>query len=165
MITVVVDDLAFIEADAVLRPTDATLAPVTPAVSRLDRMAGEQFAEQCRVTTRLEPGAAVVTGAGELAAPYVLHVVIMDDTAPAGREAVRRALLSAWQRARDWGLRTVAAPLVGTGAGQLGVEEAATLLAETFPRSGDGEPPAELRIVVEREDERETVEAIVRRYV
>jgi hypothetical protein len=57
----------------------------------------------------------------------------------------------------------VASPLVGTGAGQLSVEDAATLLAETFHRSGDAEYPAELRIVVEREDERQTVEAIVRR--
>ncbi len=163
MITVVVDDLAFIEADAVLRPTDAHLAPVTPAVSRLDRLAGERFAEQRRTTTALEAGAAVVTGGGELVAAYVLHVVIRDDRSEPGAELIRRALLSAWQRARDWGLGTVASPLVGTGAGQLSVEEAATLLAQTFPRPGGGEAPTELRIVVEREDERETVEAIVRR--
>jgi hypothetical protein len=54
--------------------------------------------------------------------------------------------------------------LVGAGAGQLTVEEAATLLAETFPRPGAAEHPSELRIVVERDDERETVEAIVRRF-
>jgi len=163
VITVVVDDLAFIEADAVVRPADATLAPVTPAVSRLDRLAGERFATQRRVTTALEAGAAVVTGGGDLAAPYVLHVVIRDERSEADPEVIRRALLSAWQRARDWGLGVVASPLVGTGAGQLTIEEAATLLAETFPRPGDAEHPAELRIVVEREDERETVEAIVRR--
>jgi O-acetyl-ADP-ribose deacetylase (regulator of RNase III) len=163
VIRVVVDDLAFIEADAVIRPADATLAPVTPAGSRMDRLAGERFAAQCRVTTALEAGAAVVTGGGDLAAPFVLHVVIRDDRTDASRDVIRRALLSAWQRARDWGLRVVATPLVGTGAGQLTVEESATLLAETFPRAGDGDQPAELRIVVERDDERETVEAIVRR--
>ncbi len=162
-IRVVVDDLAFIEADAVLRPADAALAPVTPAMSRLDRLAGERFAAQRRVTTALEAGAAVVTGGGDLTAPFVLHVVIRDAVSSPGREVIRRALLSAWQRARDWGLAVVASPLVGTGAGQLSVEEAATLLAETFPRAGEAEHPAELRIVVEREDERETVEAIVRR--
>jgi O-acetyl-ADP-ribose deacetylase (regulator of RNase III) len=105
----------------------------------------------------------VVTGGGDLAAPYVLHVVIRDERSPPGREVIRRALLSAWQRARDWGLGVVASPLVGTGAGQLSVEEAATLLVETFPRPGQAEHPAELRIVVEREDERDLVEAILRR--
>ena len=163
MIQVVVDDLALIEVDAVVRPADAMLAPVTAAVSRLDQLGGERFAAQRRVTTGLEAGAAVVTGGGDLAAPFVLHVVIRDDRSQGGREVIRRALVSAWQRAQDWGLRTVAAPLVGTGAGQLSVEEAAGLLADTFPRPGSGLNPEELRIVVEREDERETVEAIVRR--
>ena len=165
MIRVVVDDLAFVEADAVMRPADASLAPVTPATSRLDRLGGERFAAQRRVTTLLEAGAAVVTGGGDLAAPFVLHVVIRDERTDTGPEVIRRALLSAWQRSRDWGLRVVAAPLVGTGAGQLTVEEAATLLAETFPTPAEGEHPAELRIVVERDDEREMVEAIVRRLV
>ena len=116
------------------------------------------------MATALEAGAAVVTGGGDLTAPYVLHVVIRDEQTDAGRDAIRRALVSAWQRARDWGLGVVAAPLVGAGPGQLSVEEAAGLLAETFPRAGTAEHPVELRIVVEREDERETVEAIVRRY-
>ncbi len=164
MIRVVVDDLALLEVDAVLRPADAGLAPLTPAMSRLDQLAGGGFAAQRRVTTPLEAGAAVVTGGGELAAPYVLHVVIRDERSPVSREVVRRALLSAWQRAGDWALGVVAAPLVGAGAGQLTVEEAATLLAETFPRPGAADHPAELRIVVERDDERETVEAILRRF-
>lgn len=164
MIQVVVDDLAFVQVDAVLRPSDDGLAPLTPAMSRLDRLAGDRFAAQMRATTRLEAGAAVVTGGGDLAAPYVLHVVLRDERSQVGRDVVRRALLSAWQRAGDWALDVVAAPLVGAGAGQLTVEEAATLLAETFPRPGDAVHPSALRIVVERDDERETVEAIVRRF-
>jgi O-acetyl-ADP-ribose deacetylase (regulator of RNase III) len=164
VIQVVVDDLAFIQVDAVLRPADSALAPLTPSMSRLDRLAGEQFAAQRRTTTQLEAGAAVVTGGGDLAAPYVLHVVLRDERSQVGRDVVRRALVSAWQRAADWALGVVAAPLVGAGAGQLSVEEAAALLAETFPRPGAADHPTELRIVVERDDERETVEAIVRRF-
>jgi O-acetyl-ADP-ribose deacetylase len=165
VIEVVVDDLAGLAVDAVLRPADQSLDPVTPAMSRLDERAGDRFEAQRKVTTPLEPGAAVVTGGGDLKAPFVLHVVIQDANSPVRREIVRRALVSAWQRASDWGLNTIAAPLVGAGAGagQLSVEEAAALLAETFPRQGGEQGPAELRIVVEREDEREMVEAILRR--
>lgn len=165
MIRVVVDDLAGVAVDAVLRPADQSLDPVTPAISRLDRQAGERFEAQRRVTTPLEAGAAVVTGGGDLKAPFVLHVVIRDSSSPVGREVVRRALVSAWQRATDWGLGTIAAPLVGAGAGQLSMEEAAALLAETFPRNASERPPAELHIVVEREEERAMVEAILRRTV
>jgi O-acetyl-ADP-ribose deacetylase len=162
VILVIVDDLATTTADAVLRPADESLGPLTPAMSRLDEHAGPRFAEQRRLTTPLKAGAAVVTGGGDLKAPYVLHVVIRDPDSVVGREVVRRALVSAWQRATDWDLSTIAAPLVGAGAGQLSVEEAATLLAETFPAEQTG-CPAELHIVVEREADREQVEAIIRR--
>jgi O-acetyl-ADP-ribose deacetylase (regulator of RNase III) len=163
VIQVIVDDLAGVAVDAVLRPADQSLNPVTPAISRLDRQAGDRFEMQRRVTTPLEAGAAVVTGGGDLKAPFVLHVVIQDPSSPVGREVVRRALVSAWQRATDWGLSTIAAPLVGAGAGQLSLEEAAALLAETFPRDAGERRPAELHIVVEGEEERAMVEAILRR--
>ena len=162
MIQVIVDDLAITQADAVVRPADETLGPVTPAMSRLDEQAGPRFAEQRRLSSPLKAGAAVVTGSGDLAAPFVLHVVIQDSDSGVGREVVRRALVSAWQRATDWELGTIATPLVGAGAGQLTVEEAATLLAETFP-AGPGGCPSELHIVVDRDADKELVEAIVRR--
>lgn len=162
MIHVIVDDLALIKADAVLRPADASLGPASPAMARLDERAGPRFADQCRVSNSLKAGSAVVTGSGDLAAPFVLHVVIQDPEIRTGREVVRRALVSAWQRATDWELSTIAAPLVGAESGQLSLEEAATLLAETFPAEPKG-CPAELHIVVERDTERVLVEAIVRR--
>ena len=161
MIAVVVDDLAFVQADAVLRPADELLQPVTPAMAALDRQGGERFAALRRVSAPLAAGAAVVTGGGDLAAPLVLHVVIRDQTGAEGREVVRRALVSAWQRAADWGLGTVAAPLVGAGAGQLAPEEAAELLVETLPSGGSA--PGRLSIVVDREDERALIAAIVER--
>jgi O-acetyl-ADP-ribose deacetylase (regulator of RNase III) len=84
---------------------------------------------------------------------------VADERGPAGREKIRRALVSAWQRADDWGLARVAAPLVGAGSGQLTDEEAAVLLVETFPRDGAGR---ELRLVVEA-GARDAVDAIVGR--
>jgi O-acetyl-ADP-ribose deacetylase (regulator of RNase III) len=162
VIQVIVDDLAQIQADAVIRPTDETLNPISEATSRLDQRAGPRFAEQRRLSAALKAGAAVVTGSGDLPAPFVLHVVIREADSGIRREVVRRALQSAWERAKDWELGIIATPLVGAGAGQLSVEEAATLMAETFP-AGDQSCPFELNIVVEQESDRELVEAIVRR--
>lgn len=163
MIRVAVDDLAFLQADAVLRPADETLAPLTPAMSRLDQHGGERFAALCRVTSPLGAGAAVVTGGGDLAAPFVLHVVLRDQGSAVDRATVRRALVAAWQRAADWGLATVAAPLVGAAAGGLAPEEAAELLVETFQGRASPACPSALTIVVERDDERALAEAIVNR--
>ena len=69
-IRIVVDDLAFVEADAVLRPADASLQALTPAMRRLDEQGGERFAGLRRVGMPLDAGAAVVTGGGELTAPF-----------------------------------------------------------------------------------------------
>ncbi|MDF3052775.1 MAG: hypothetical protein K0S19_880, partial [Geminicoccaceae bacterium] len=104
MIHVIVDDLASIRADAILRPADSSLGPTSPAGARLDDRAGPRFAEQRRVSSWLKAGSAVVTGSGDLAAPFVLHVVIQDPEIATGRDVVRRALVSAWQRATDWEL-------------------------------------------------------------
>jgi len=92
-----------------------------------------------------------------------VHVVIRSEETNPTRDAIRRALTSAWQRASAWGLNVIAAPAVGAGAGQLGLAEAAELMARTFidhQRTADA--PAELRIVVDREEDRELVEAAVR---
>ncbi|MDQ3136512.1 MAG: macro domain-containing protein [Gemmatimonadota bacterium] len=160
MIRVVAGDLARQAVDAVLRPADGALAPVGDTAVRLDAAGGDRLAAERRTTTPLEAGAAVVTGAGELAAGYVLHVVIADERGPGTRDTIRRALVSAWQRAGDWGLTRVAAPLVGVASGQLTVDESVRLLVDTVPRGADG---MELTIVVEAAAERDVVDAIVRR--
>lgn len=162
MINVVVDDLALTQADAVIRPADENLGPISPATALLDDRAGPRFAQQRRVSSALKAGSAVVTGSGDLAAPFVLHVVIQDSDIQPGREVVRRALVSAWQRATDWELGIIATPLIGADSGQLSVEESATLLAETFPAATVG-CPKELRIVVDRDADRILVEATLRR--
>ena len=162
MITAVVGDLAALRVDAVLRPAGESLEPAGAAASRLDQVAGSGFADQRRVSSPLEAGAAVVTGGGNLLAPFVIHAVVRDSASPVARAKIRRALVSAWQQAGAWGLQRIATPPVGVDGGGLSLEDSVALLVETFPRAA-GESPGELCIVVEREDERGTVEAILRR--
>lgn len=163
VITVVVDDLAALAVDAVLRPAGESLEPAAAVSSRLDQAAGEGFADLRRVSSPLEAGAAVVTGGGNLVAPFVIHTVIRDSASPVARAKIRRALVSAWQQAGAWGLARLAAPPVGADGGGLSLEDAVALLVETFPRAGAGEAPAELCIVVERPEDREAAEAILGR--
>jgi O-acetyl-ADP-ribose deacetylase (regulator of RNase III) len=164
VIHVIVADLAVFAADAIIRSADESLGPTSPAMGRLDQRAGPAFADQRKVSTSLKAGSAVVTGSGELAAPFVLHAVIHDPETRTGREVVRRALMSAWERAADWELGTIATPLVGADSGELSMEEAATLLAETFPADSNN-CPKDLHIVVDRDADRVLVEAIIRRIV
>ena len=158
MIEVVVDDLAFVRADAVLRPADEHLEPVQGAAVRLDAQAGERFAQLRKVQNPLVVGAAVVTGGGDLTAPLVVHAVIQSREENVSADTVRRALTSAWQRAAQFQLMSIAAPLVGVGAGQLELEVAVRILRETWSDPARrAEFPAALTIVVERERDRDEI--------
>ncbi|HET7604349.1 MAG TPA: macro domain-containing protein [Gemmatimonadales bacterium] len=161
MIQCVVDDLAFVEADAVLRPANDRLEPVTPAAVRLDRQAGPAFASECRSAVTLDAGSAVITRAGELAAGFVLHVILQDQDSPATPELVRRALAAAWRRASEWGLSAVASAPIGSGPGLLDLEDAIVAMAETLRMAP--EPRPALTIVLEREADRELADAAIRR--
>jgi O-acetyl-ADP-ribose deacetylase (regulator of RNase III) len=133
-------------------------------MTRLDARAGPRFADQRRVQMPLDVGAAVVTGAGDLPARFVVHAVVESQQVSSSRDSVRRALLSAWQRASDWELGTIATPLVGTGPGQLSPEEAATIVTETLQdHRARAAYPSLVRIVLEHETERPAVEAAVAR--
>ena len=90
----------------------------------------------------------------------MIRVVVADERGRADADRIRRALVSAWQRAGDWQLRRLATPLVGVQGGPLSSTEAATLLVETFRDQAD--TTLELVIVVDPSD-REAVEAIVGR--
>jgi len=163
VIRVVVGELGREAVDAVVRPADATPRAGWCAPVRLDELGGDGFRAGAAHATPLEAGAAVVTGAGALAAGFVLPRGGggRAGCGPAGAGPARAGVRL--QRAGDWGLARVAAPLVGTANGQLTVEVSAELLVETFPGPEGRREPPELRIVVDAPAERDVVEAIVRR--
>ena len=161
MIHVTVDDLAFLEVDAVVRPADQVLGPATSSAAHMDHMAGEEFLQQRRVSSPLEVGSAVVTGSGELAAGYVIHLVIKGAEINASRDTVERALQSAWHRATEWQLARVATPLVGAGVGQMTVEDAAALLKHTLATRPQTAYPSEVQVVLDQELDRDLVTGIL----
>jgi len=163
VIRVVVDDLAFVEADALVRPATATLQSVSPALRRLEELGGAEFRRQLEAPMGLAVGAAVVTAGGALTSEFVIHAVIMSDEQPVTPSGVRRAITSIVQRAADWELARIATPLLGLGPGNLTPEDAARILIDTFASDMQHTThPNEVCIVVESEEDREMVEAFIR---
>jgi O-acetyl-ADP-ribose deacetylase (regulator of RNase III) len=164
VIRVVLDDLAFVEADAVVRPATTLLEPTTPAIGRLDEAAGTSFTTQLRETRALVVGAAVVTGAGDLAAELVIHAIIRSATEQVTPLAVRRAWTSVLQRASAWELAHIATPPLGTGAGNLSTEVAAETMVAVLTETDTGTAyPRDVTIVVETDEERSVFEAALKR--
>jgi O-acetyl-ADP-ribose deacetylase (regulator of RNase III) len=165
VIRVVVDDLAFLAADAIVRPATSRLDPTTPAVRRLEQVGGAEFTAHLRIQKELAVGAAVVTaGGGDLPAEFVIHAVIRSDVEPVTPEIVARAWQSALQRAREWEFARLTVPPIGTGAGNLSVEDAAEIMVRILKTyAADAPFPSDVAIVVETPEDREAFEAALRR--
>lgn len=156
MIEVRVEDLAFFEGNAIIRPSTATLDATTPLLRRLELAGGASLRAQLRVADALPVGAAVVTGAGELPVELLVHAVVSSPTERVTRDGVRRAFRSALQRVQEWQLARVAVPPLGLGAGNLALEDSAALMAEELLRHR-ADFPRHLTVVAESDDEAETL--------
>ena len=152
MIEVRVEDLAFFEGNAIIRPSNATLDATTPLLRRLELAGGASLLKQLRVSEPLPVGAAVVTGAGDLPVELLVHAVVSSATERVTRDGVRRAFRSALERVQEWQLARVAVPPLGLGAGNLGLEESASLMAEELLRRR-AVFPTHLTVVAENDEE------------
>ena len=162
MIRVVQHAAADLAVDAIVRAADASLAPLGAASSALDSAAGPGFQSQRQVVAPLEAGAAVITGAGDLAAEFVLHIVLASEERATTPEIVRRALVSAWHRAEGWELTTIGAPLAAVAVADLSLDTAVRLLIDTFQeRRPESRFPAELQIIVTGPAEQALVDALL----
>jgi len=164
VIRVVVDDLAFVSADAIVRPATSLLEPTTAALRRLEQVGGAAFWDQVRTQRELAVGSAVVTGGGDLGVELVVHAIIRSTTEAVSRDTVRRALTAVLQRAADWQLAHLAMPLLGTGAGNLTLEDAADVMGAALASlPGVAGYPRDVTIVVDSDEERAVVETYLRK--
>lgn len=154
MISVTVDDVAFVDAGAIARPVDAELRAITPLMRRLEQAAGDALVRQLRVNAPLDVGVAVVTGAGSLGVELMIHAVVATPTEAVSVDGVRRATTSALQRAHAFAVVRLAMAPFGLGAGNLDVEDAARAMIGAIAEHRSRAPqPAEIVIVVESEFE------------
>jgi O-acetyl-ADP-ribose deacetylase (regulator of RNase III) len=128
VINVCIDDLAFFDGEAIVRPVNEDLGATTPLLRRLELAAGTQLSDQIRLQEPLPVGAAVVTSAGQLPVELLVHAVVMSSTQPVSRDTVRHALTSALQRVEAWQIKDIAIPPFGLGAGNLEIEESAQIM-------------------------------------
>ena len=156
MIEVRVDDLAFVECDAIARPATSRLAATTPLMRRLETAGGSALATHLSVQEPLAVGSAIVTPGGDLAAGLVIHAVISSDEEPVSASSVRRATASALQRAEAWRMGHLAIAPFGLGAGNLDVEGSAEAMADAIAEHfARAKFPSTLTVIAETDEEAE----------
>ena len=162
---VVVDDIAFLGSDAIVRPATARLDPTTAALRRLEQMGGPAFQARLAVQRDLPVGAAVVTGGGgDLPAEFVIHAIIRSETEPVSATSVAQAWRAALKQAQEWEFARVSTPPLGIGAGNLALEDAAEIMVtELLAHRMRSAFPTDIALVVENDVEREVFEAALRK--
>lgn len=154
MIEVVLGALAEQKASAVLRAIRSDLGPVNAISRDVGLAAGEGLDARLEQVGSLPLGGAVMTPAGDLAADFIIHAVVMSSEEPQTAVTVQKALRNGLRRAADWGLETLALPPLGMGAGTIEAEDSARALLDIlFQHLDEGQPPLALTIVVGSEYE------------
>jgi len=158
LIRVRVSSLEEAEADAVLRPVSSELLGVTAGSRAVELTAGAAVRERLEALGTLPLGGAVVTPGGGLRVEFLIHVVIQSAEEPVTEAGVRKALLNGLRRATEWGVETLAVPLLGAGAGNLEPEVAARIVVRlAAEHGGRHERPSEVTVVVANGYEEEAV--------
>ena len=118
-------DICDLEVDAIVSPASTSLWMATGVAGAIKRRGGDaiEFAAVRQGPAAL--GDAVITGAGSLAARWVIHAVSLDHARRTDREAIDRAVRNAFARAREVGAETLAIPALGTGVGGFPLDDAA----------------------------------------
>jgi len=167
VIKVVVDDLASFAADAIVRPATTRLDPTAAALRRVEILGGQDFQNRIRLNRELAVGGAVVTAAGgDLPAEFVIHAIIRSETEPVTRGNVARAWLATLHQAQEWEFAHVSAPPLGTGAGNLTLEDSAEIMATVLhAHRGSAQFPEDVSFVVERPEDQQVFEAALQRAV
>jgi O-acetyl-ADP-ribose deacetylase len=164
VIRVRIDDLAFFDGEAIVRPVNEDLGATTPLLRRLELAAGTQLHNQIRLQEPLPVGAAVVTSAGELSAELLVHAVVMSRTERVTSDSVRRALMSALQRVESWQIKNIGIPPFGLGAGNLEIDESACVMLGVIAQHVIGARfPEEITLIAETPDEERALSAALAR--
>jgi O-acetyl-ADP-ribose deacetylase (regulator of RNase III) len=162
VIHVVIGALPAQELEGIVRPIRSDLAPLTAGARDVGTAAGPAVEQRLEQLGSLPIGGAFITPGGDLPASFIIHIVTASEEEPETALSVQRALRNGLRRAADWGLTSLAIPLLGAGVGHMEAEEAARAQMEILANHLDeGVPPLELTVVVAGEYEAGIFEHLV----
>jgi len=116
---------------------------------------GPSIQEELNGLAPLSVGEAVVTGAGEMKASYIIHAVGPKFQEPEEETKLRKAMVAALKRADEKGIKRLGFPPMGTGFYGVPVDVCARAMMETIREHLNGSTPLE-EVIVCTPDSRET---------
>jgi O-acetyl-ADP-ribose deacetylase (regulator of RNase III) len=124
-------DICDLEVDAIVNAASASLWMSTGVGGAIKHRGGDAIEFEAVRQGPVEVGSAVVTGAGQLAARYVIHAVSLGADRRTSAEGIEGATRSALRAADGLACESVAFPALGTGVGGFPLDDAARIMVDT----------------------------------
>ncbi len=141
-------EIAELEVDAIMVPANESLFMTTPIARTVRLRAGESVERDAIHQGPVEAGTAVVTGGGQLAAAYVIHVVGTGHGLNPDADRLAQAIDAGLQLAGRMGLSRLAIAPIGTERGVFDTERAAEILVGVLAARAAANAPLPGSLVV-----------------
>jgi O-acetyl-ADP-ribose deacetylase (regulator of RNase III) len=128
---VVDGDITQLEVDAIANAANNHLWMGAGVAGAIKRAGGEEIEREAVARGPIEVGDAVATGAGALAARYVIHGAVMGQDLRTDAELIRRTTSRCLEVADELELESLALPAFGTGVGGFPLDECAEIMVTT----------------------------------
>jgi O-acetyl-ADP-ribose deacetylase (regulator of RNase III) len=136
-------DITLEAVDAIVNAANSALRLGAGVAGAIRERGGPTIQAECDAHGPIAVGDAVATGAGALAARWVIHAASMPPGGHATEESVRSSVRRSFEIARELGCRTVAVPAVGAGIAGFPMQRCAEILIEEARRHLGGESALE----------------------
>lgn len=142
-------DITEQEVDAIVNAANSALLLGAGVAGAISQKGGPSIQAECDAHGPIEVGQAALTGAGDLAARFVIHAAGMPPGGQADEVSVRSSVAASLALAAEHDCRTIAFPAVGAGTGGLSLQRCAEVSLEEAQRHLEGDSPlAEIRFVL-----------------
>ena len=121
-------DITAQETDAIVNAANNHLWMGSGVAGAIRRAGGQEIEAEAIALGPIEPGEAVVTGAGRLAARFVVHAAGMGQDLRTSADLVASSTRNSLLRAEEKELRSISFPSIGTGVGGFPLDECARLM-------------------------------------
>ena len=125
-------DITHLTTDAIVNAANSHLWMGAGVAGAIKRAGGGEIEREAVSKGPIPVGEAVVTGAGQLKARYVIHAAAMGQDLRTDAEKIRVATVNSLKRADELGLRSIAFPALGTGVGGFSYRQAAEVMIEAI---------------------------------
>ncbi len=127
-------DITESSADAIVNAANSDLALGAGVAGAIRIKGGPSIQEECDVLRHCPVGQAVITGAGQLKARYVVHAVGPRRGESDAEAKLQGATLHSLKRADEYNIQSIAFPAISTGVFGFPVEACAQIMLGTVAR-------------------------------